>query len=288
LRAAGSLDSFDFVRSAPRLNQASLRKTPLNQPQVTHTATMLDNSRAASRSHAASLFVQDVSRSLRLAERGAAPAGGGSSPPHSGGFGHQPSGMMTGAGVETLDWDRRARITPVERCRDLRRKAVHRIVPLPPSKRQKCPQEAWPGAEPEGDNRLARAAVERREASADCKPRAALTTRRLRNSVSRRSASFVAGGESKRFWLRRAPCSDRDASALHCRSDLTKIGLRRGFLEWLADNSGADRIARTSVLVCYPYPEVLGAKPRRAPQDKDIGSLQLRWRKGQNPAGCGV
>ena len=33
---------------------------------------------------------------------------------HSGGFGHQRSGKTTGVGVETLDWDRRARVTPVE------------------------------------------------------------------------------------------------------------------------------------------------------------------------------
>jgi hypothetical protein len=38
------------------------------------------------------------------------PAGGGSSPPHSGGPGIMPAGTMTGAWGASLDWDRRGRV----------------------------------------------------------------------------------------------------------------------------------------------------------------------------------
>ena len=43
-------------------------------------------------------------------------------------LGHQPPGIMTGAGGASLDWDRRRRVTPV----------------------QTASQEAWPEAEPLG------------------------------------------------------------------------------------------------------------------------------------------
>jgi hypothetical protein len=63
--------------------------------------------------------------------------------------------------VLSLDWDRQA----VGNARG----DVHDLRPTWRSIRSCAPatsQEAWPGAERGGDNRLARAAVERREASA--------------------------------------------------------------------------------------------------------------------------
>jgi hypothetical protein len=49
----------------------------------------------------------------------------------------------------------------------------------------------------------------------------------------------------------RAPCPIVMNSALHCRVDPTKVGMRRGFWEWLAHSSGANknRAARTRALV---------------------------------------
>ena len=81
--------------------------------------------------------------------------------PLPGGFGHQRSGTTAGVGVETLDWDRRARGNARGDAYDLRPgwRSIRSCVPA-------TSQEAWPGAEPEGRDRLARAAVERREASA--------------------------------------------------------------------------------------------------------------------------
>jgi len=59
---------------------------------------------------------------------------------------------MTGVGGASLDWDRRRRVTPA----------------------QTKSQETWPEAEPWGRRLpLVRAVVERRQASAPCKARAA-------------------------------------------------------------------------------------------------------------------
>jgi hypothetical protein len=85
--------------------------------------------------------------------------------------------------VLSLDWDRRRRVTPAG------------------SKSQ----EAWPGVEPAGAKPLARAAVERREASASRRTRAAppprpphergmkVGTRSVVGCVFRRSASLLFG-----------------------------------------------------------------------------------------------
>ena len=89
--------------------------------------------------------------------------------------------------VLSLDWDRRRRVTPAG------------------SKSQ----EAWPGVEPAGAKPLARAAVERREASASRRTRAAppplsssasrartkVGTRSVVGCVFRRSASLLLFGE---------------------------------------------------------------------------------------------
>src|ERR1700692_3125379 len=70
----------------------------------------------------------------------------------SGSFGHQSPGTTAGAGGAPLGWDRRRRVTPA----------------------QTASQETWPEAEPWGRRLpLVRAVVERRQASALCKARAA-------------------------------------------------------------------------------------------------------------------
>jgi hypothetical protein len=150
-------------------------------------------------------------------ERGTAPAGKGSSLLHPSGFGHQPSGITTGVGVETLDWDRRARVTPVERCRDLRRKAVHKIVPFPPSRRkhglelsQKVTtvwREPLSGT-PTGERALQGA-------------RCASAVQRLVNSVCRRSASFWCRGRD--FCCRKRVEKFFGATCAALRSRLTRL-----------------------------------------------------------------
>jgi hypothetical protein len=76
-------------------------------------------------------------------ERGRCPRAG--LQPAPGRLGYQPSGIMTGVGGASLDWDRRRRVTPV----------------------QTTSQEAWPEADL-GDEILSemRAVVERRQACA--------------------------------------------------------------------------------------------------------------------------
>jgi hypothetical protein len=59
-------------------------------------------------------------------------------------LGIMPAGNKAGAGVCSLDWDRKWRVTPA--CTES--------------------QDAWPEAESGGNARLMRTAVERREASA--------------------------------------------------------------------------------------------------------------------------
>jgi hypothetical protein len=70
---------------------------------------------------------------------------GGTIRPAPGRLGHHPAGTMTGVRRDSLDWDRLTGVTPA------------------PAKSQ----EAWPETEPLGlTDPLARAAVERRQASA--------------------------------------------------------------------------------------------------------------------------
>jgi hypothetical protein len=58
----------------------------------------------------------------------AVPAGGGSSLPPPGGFGHHACRYYGRRGRCSLDWDRRARVTPAEARTIFARLAVHKII----------------------------------------------------------------------------------------------------------------------------------------------------------------
>ena len=60
-----------------------------------------------------SLSYKDASRLTAAGGASAVPADGGSSLPHSGGFGHHACRYYGRRGRCSLDWDRRARVTPV-------------------------------------------------------------------------------------------------------------------------------------------------------------------------------
>ena len=79
--------------------------------------------------------------------------------------------------VQSLDWDRRGRVTPA----------------------RPASQEAWPGAEPVGASQLARAAVERRKASAPEAP--------ANGNIRLRGARWAPSGTAKsvRAFRRSAP-----------------------------------------------------------------------------------
>jgi len=63
--------------------------------------------------------------------------------PLPGGFGHQRSGTTAGVGVETLDWDRGPRVTPVEKVRDLRPGWRPKDRVLPPRPRKHGLELSW-------------------------------------------------------------------------------------------------------------------------------------------------
>ncbi len=128
--------------------------------EVLAIVTTIDNDRAADRGSAISSVEGRSSRGHSL-ERGECGACARACNPLPGGFGHQRSGTTAGVGVETLDWDRRARVTPTTKACDLR-PGWRSIGPCAPA----ASQEAWPGAESGGCDRPTRTAVERREASA--------------------------------------------------------------------------------------------------------------------------
>jgi hypothetical protein len=72
--------------------------------------------------------LKDASQVTAVGGASAVPAGGGSSLPPPGGFGHHACRYYGRRGRCSLDWDRRARVTPAEARTIFARLAVHKII----------------------------------------------------------------------------------------------------------------------------------------------------------------
>ena len=110
----------------------------------------------------------------------AAPAGGRIRPAPRAASGIKQTGITTGRGGASLDWDWRARVTPVEE----RKVSAPRLERPLRTGRPASSQEAWPEVDacgPRGPR--VRAAVERRQASPPQKGGCRARARRLLNSV---------------------------------------------------------------------------------------------------------
>jgi len=161
------IDQFGNRQCAKHSPSAAGRKRTGGGKTVTEITTILDKGPHFGYTIPQRIFAhpKDASRVTPAGGARAVPAGGGSSLPLPGGSGDiRPAGTMTGLRGNSLDWDRKERVTPATKARDL---SNHRDRALRPG-----PRKRVSGAELRRSLAAASAAVERRQASALASQRA--------------------------------------------------------------------------------------------------------------------